>query len=265
MKSKIRAPHQMIKHVFIDVDGVLLDFEVLMTTEMKRRGIPAPTKEMMASRQEDFISSAFPGLVSSEAEWEVVDAVFKSGILRDQPRFDVLDVKKVSQALSKPNMRILTKLPSEYAGQRRNCLLGHFGVDLDGRLHTVYGKTTKGDEILRYCAEHAIDPATCALIDDRHDNLETAMLAGAHGILVERSYNVRHHDRLALTYEDRFSTVPHASLASLLVALSLTGKPGSKKTPKGDQKTKAKEAKESKETKRTTKPKSRSKHTNKAA
>ena len=210
-KQKSLAP--LCSMVFLDVDGCLLDFETLLLARMAQAGLTTPTPAQMATRSHDYICESFPHVVARDREWVIVADVFAKGDLKTQGSYHFLNKPLLSRLLTQNNVTILTKLDPNYVADRRECLLREFGVDLAGKILSVWGSTTKGERMLEFCEENGLDITRTTLVDDRHDNLETALRLGASGLLVERSYNETHRGRMTAEYAARFSSVPHHLLA----------------------------------------------------
>ena len=215
--------------VFLDVDGCLLDFEKLLIARMALDGIAVPTPEQMAKRQHDYVCEAFPFLIGRDREAYLVGDVFAAGSLKTQESYSFLNKALLSKLMSQPNVLILTKLDPNYVADRQICLKREFGVDLTGKILTVWGKDTKGDRMRQFCEETGHPLADTTLVDDRHDNLETAMRLGASGILVERSYNEPHRERLAAEYGSRYASVAHPQLAERVEVQASIPVPGAKR------------------------------------
>lgn len=207
---------QALDHVFIDVDGVILDFESLLLPVFEKNGITPPSVLQMASRQEDFISAAFPHVVDRYKEAELVQEVFASGALKTQSMYSFLCKDTLNRLISAENVYILTKLDPNYVTDRIKCFKEIHGIDISAKILTVWTDMTKGERILKFCEENNIPHTNAVLIDDRHDNLESALKLGSKGLLVERSYNEAHRKRLKDEYQERFSTVKHKSLMDRL-------------------------------------------------
>ena len=205
--------------VFMDVDGVLLSFDPLINLRLTQRGQEPVPVELLDNREHDYLSDAFPERFTLQMEREVVAEVFACGLLRSQPGYGFLDTQAIGALLSNPRVFILTRLPPAYSADRLARLFEVYGVDLTGRFYSMWEGQTKGDVIASVCAARGVETNEAVLVDDRHDNLEGALLLGARGLLVEHSYNKAYKAALAEKYQERFGEVRHSLLAQALSLL----------------------------------------------
>jgi hypothetical protein len=226
--------------VFLDHDGCLGSFDRLMMDIMRGRGEHTPTDEQLDTRRHDYLSQAFPSMFTKEQEMALCDEVFKSGLIRTQAPYPQLDRAAVGRALRHPDLVMLTKIPDGTWQDRVQCLSHFFGVDrcdIEKRFISIWGSETKGHAMLTDLVEEIPETGPCDgideriakamdtrmprcwLVDDRPDNLESAMVLGASGMLVLQSYNRHQVGGLRSKYGSRFRVVTVFGLGRALCDL----------------------------------------------
>lgn len=201
--------------LFVDVDGVLLDFDHMLYNLIKEKKINIPAWQLWLDRSDVHLEKAFSGYITSARTWELCDEIFKSGQLKNQPGFPYLDARQMSPLLASDHVYILTKIPEFAVADRVECLNTLYKINSEDKVIAAWTET-KGDIIKRICTERGLDLNRVGLIDDNPDFVESALIHGIPAILVEHKYNELIRPQLKARYPDIFASVAHARLPEML-------------------------------------------------
>lgn len=204
--------------IFVDVDGVLLDFDIMLWAKALELGLSPPSWKEWQTRSHPGIFEAYPDFIDEKTSWELCQLIFDEGGLKTQPSYPYLDQKRIGHLLSFEHTYILTKVPEGVLEERSFCLTSHYGTDFTNKIISSWTRP-KGEIILEICGEQGVSSSSALLIDDNPDYLESALSRGVCGVLVEHSYNESARPALAEKYGELFSSISHRALGTLLFAI----------------------------------------------
>lgn len=177
-----------IKHVLLDVDGVLLNFTRMMVERCRERGLPTPTDVQIHNRRHEMLYDSFPKMFPYEMERALVtELLADKEAMRNQPCYPEIDYRALGQLVQKYDIGFLTKIPSHSEIPRIERLEELLGVPVWQNFHTVWGDMSKGRKMREICEGRGWDPRETLLIDDNVDNVRSAL---SHGCLAATSRHI---------------------------------------------------------------------------
>lgn len=201
--------------IFVDVDGVLLNFDRLLFEKMTEKGLSPPPFYLWRRRRRIQLTEAFYNLgYKDETLWALCHEIFNQRGLLHQTPYEHLSCELVGRLLSQDNVYILTKIPSAFIADRANCLARWFAADVSEKVLSSWTHA-KGEVIVQMARRRGTDLRRCLLLDDNPEYLESALRLGAAGILVGRPYNLSETKRLRTSYSDAFARVAHKNFNAL--------------------------------------------------
>lgn len=205
------APREDGLLLFVDVDEVLLNFDDLMFEKAREHCIKLPPLSELLSRPHMRIRDSFPDIISADLEMDMLEKIFEGGGLSRQMPYPELDPAIVGEALSRPNVYMLTAIPEVYADERIARLNNLFpGAELTRERFLCSWARPKGEWVSGLCSHYGVDVSRSVLVDDTPAHIASVLSVGGSGMLVERSYNVEEGIRMQKTHSDDLHPVPAA-------------------------------------------------------
>jgi FMN phosphatase YigB (HAD superfamily) len=175
------------KLVFIDVDGVLLDYEGPWVEFWRSKGYTVP--ENFRDRKNYHFSASFPDMTDKATESLMVDEFGLKGGLRDLKPFPSIDTKAIGAILSHPNVFVLSTFKEAFRPDRIRSLEMQYDAQFIAR-KILGAHAQKKGEVMREVAQRlGVPMENCYLIDDVGYNIGSAEEYGGKGLLVDHPYN----------------------------------------------------------------------------